>query len=351
MRSPRRCEYCERELPPQAPEGLCPSCLMDLGAAELGLRPEVEGPESKVQSREREAQRQDSDQKPKDSGPWSVIRGQRFGDYQILDKIGEGGMGVVYKARQLKLDRLVAVKLLPFGQFSRAEVVQRFRAEAGEYAADMRLAQVAVADGDRSRALALLNKYRPKGKQKTEIDLRGWEWRYLWQLCQEDALETLHRFTNGIDAIAASPEGRRIAVLSSGEIGLWNMSQRSQLLGFHAGAARIRALSLTDDLLAISAQDTAGQAWIELRELNEAKVVNRLKTQTDASVVALSPDGKLLVYTDKEGGVWVLDSRSGQTLTNLNLPPTRTESGPRVTFSPDGSRLAIAEGSELSKTG
>jgi len=110
------------------------------------------------------------------------------------------------------------------------------------------------------------------------------------------------------------------------------------------GGGGIRALSLTDELLAISAQDTAGQTWIELRELSEGKVVNRLKQETDVGFLALSPNGKLLVSTDKEGGVRVLDSRSGQTLTNLNLPPTRTESAPMVTFSPDSSRLAIAEG-------
>jgi serine/threonine protein kinase len=142
MRSPGRCEYCGRELPPQAPEGLCPSCLMDLGAAELGLEvqdpeskvetqeEEVQSPKSKTQSPGSEAQSQDPGQKPGDRDPWSVVRGQRFGGYLLLERIGEGGMGVVYKARQLKLDRLVAVKLLPFGQFSRAEVVERFRAEA-----------------------------------------------------------------------------------------------------------------------------------------------------------------------------------------------------------------------------
>ena len=39
-------------------------------------------------------------------------------------------MGVVYRARQINLDRIVAVKLLPFGQFSSEEAVQRFQAEA-----------------------------------------------------------------------------------------------------------------------------------------------------------------------------------------------------------------------------
>jgi serine/threonine protein kinase len=39
-------------------------------------------------------------------------------------------MGVVYKAKQINLDRIVAIKLLPFGQYSSENVVQRFRVEA-----------------------------------------------------------------------------------------------------------------------------------------------------------------------------------------------------------------------------
>ena len=50
-----------------------------------------------------------------------------FGDYEVIDEIASGGMGVVYRARQKTLDRIVAVKMIKSGQLAGEEDIRRFQ--------------------------------------------------------------------------------------------------------------------------------------------------------------------------------------------------------------------------------
>ncbi len=104
----RTCPRCGLVFLSQSSDGLCPSCLL---TNTLDLEDPEDGP----------AFWEESDVRP--------AAERSFSHFDLLDEIGRGGMGVVYRARDLNTERIVAVKVLQAHHLQEADVVKRFRAE------------------------------------------------------------------------------------------------------------------------------------------------------------------------------------------------------------------------------
>ena len=104
----RTCPRCGLVFLSQSSDGLCPSCLL---TNTLDLEDTEDGP----------AFWEESDVRP--------AAERSFSHFDLLDEIGRGGMGVVYRARDLNTERIVAVKVLQAHHLQETDVVKRFRAE------------------------------------------------------------------------------------------------------------------------------------------------------------------------------------------------------------------------------
>jgi serine/threonine protein kinase/Tfp pilus assembly protein PilF len=116
------CEKCGASIPADARQGVCPACLLESG---LGLLEDESiagvadpGHAEDVRAGDRKKTTQ------------SVRMLGDFGDYQLLEEIGRGGQGVVYRAHQKSLNRTVALKVIGLGPWTTEAHLKRFQREA-----------------------------------------------------------------------------------------------------------------------------------------------------------------------------------------------------------------------------
>ncbi len=276
-------------------------------------------------------------------------------------------VGVATAASVLVLGALVSTwQAIRATQAERAENRLRQQAEARElamhqlaYASDMSLAQQALAMNDLGRARQLLEDHRPR---PGVVDLRGWEWRYLWQKCRSDTLGELCHYPNSVYSVAYSANGRFLAIagLIDYFIKVWDVPARQEIATLQEDKGHLVAFSPRGDLLATDAGNQ-----VRLWRIGTWDLAAELRLPGEPRVLKFSPDGMWFACLSAPAGkfdgagcctIWEVgqnkerddkyespDLNGVRVVHQVNGVPLGSWHIGRLDFSPEGKALVIGD--------
>jgi WD40 repeat protein/serine/threonine protein kinase len=242
------------------------------------------------------------------------------------------------------------------------------------YASDMNLAQQAWEAGTIERARAALERHLPQAAQE---DLRGFEWRYLWRLCQDGSRRTLPGHTAWVTAVAFSfdgqtlataaeddsvrlwdvaswrhvklavpwprsvafaPDGKTLAIACGSDVRFWDIPARCEraVLPHHSTVVESVAFSSDGKLLATGCWDSTVRVW----NVAASPQVGTLRGHTEQlRAVAFSRDGKILASGGLDNTVRLWDTTALKEIATFRRHTALVKS---LSFSADGKTLASA---------
>src|SRR5262245_55099492 len=118
----RTCAKCGAKIFADGPQEFCTACLLETGLGPLANEPVAGVGDPSLRGGVQAPNRKEAARSAKMLGD--------FGDYELLEEIGRGGQGVVYRAHQKSLNRTVALKVIGLGPWTTEAHVKRFRREA-----------------------------------------------------------------------------------------------------------------------------------------------------------------------------------------------------------------------------
>jgi WD40 repeat protein/serine/threonine protein kinase len=220
------------------------------------------------------------------------------------------------------------------------------------YAADMNHAGQTLQLGNLGRARRLLDRHRPKPGKEDE-DLRGWEWRYLWQQCLGDPFTFLTKGEGYAFSVSFSRDGRRLAVgFSDGRVELWDVPGRKRLRVLQGKTGKLArvAFSPVDDALAATGERN-------VVKLHDFEVGSERVLCTAPGFIrdlAFSRDGDQLAVITRDEEAWqVVNVRTAEIVAKFEPPASVPNIAPHlknaphlnnVRLSPDHQRLYVTSG-------